>query len=238
MRSDLDHVCVANSCLYARDNDPSLYCFSSGSCVNKLSQLHRLGPQQLLKMTAEQLMTRQEQLQYERVRVRRQASESCCPVKTVMGRAEDTLAGVYILKVKQPRKENHCTDSCVYIKVRHHHYVHLTTTVCVQAGDLNRTEFCFSSSGDANMRSACHSSLPSLGNLMNFSTELFTEHESPVLLHPTLVDIPVMIPPSDPVVKLAKIENKTSFKEERRQENSPVKLITVSYTHLTLPTKA
>ena len=76
-------------------------------------------------MTAEQLMTSQEQLQYERVRRRRQASESCCPVKTVMGRAEDSLAGVYILKVKQPRKETHCSDSCVYIKVE---CVIITTT--------------------------------------------------------------------------------------------------------------
>ena len=116
MRSDLDHVCVANSCLYSRDNDPSLYCFSSDSCVNKLSQLHRLSPQQLTQMTAEQLMSRQEQLQYERMKRWQQRSESCCPVKTVKA-DDDHLAGVYILKVKQPRKEDHCSDSCVYIKV-------------------------------------------------------------------------------------------------------------------------
>ena len=102
---------------------------------------------------------------------------------------------------------------------------------------MNRTEFCFSSTGDGSMRSACHSSLPSLGHLMNFSTELYTEHESPVLLHPTPTptDVPVKIPHSDPVVKLAKVENKTSAKELGRQEDSPVTIVKARIYSVTSP---
>ena len=91
------------------------------------------------------------------------------------------------------------------------------------------------------MRTACHSSLPPLGNLMNFTTELFTDQETPVLLHPPplpLVDIPVRITPSDPVVKLTKVENKTSVKET--EEHSPVQLVKamIGYTRISLSSMA
>ena len=41
---------------------------------------------------------------------------SCCPVKTVVGKLED-LSGTYILKQKLPTKEDKCNDNCIYVKV-------------------------------------------------------------------------------------------------------------------------
>ena len=44
MISDLSPICHLDPCLYTRDNDTAVYCFSSNSCINKLSQLHRIQP--------------------------------------------------------------------------------------------------------------------------------------------------------------------------------------------------
>ena len=121
---DLSHVCTRDSCLYTRDNDTSLYCFSSRSCVNKLSQLHRVSPK-LLRMTPGHLMSGEEEQEYLRQREktsgsRKTDSQTCCPVKTVISYhrsfvqkpyidddhddVNDNIAAVFLVKMKQPQK--------------------------------------------------------------------------------------------------------------------------------------
>ena len=49
---------------------------------------------------------------------------------------------------------------------------------------MSKTEYCFgvSDKTSENLKTACHNSLPSIGNLMNYSSETFYEIETPMLL--------------------------------------------------------
>ena len=104
-----------------------MYCFSSSSCVNKLSHVHRVKPL-LIQIAPEDLMNEKERKEYllrknSQPRIIKtfggsnRDDDQCCPVKTVMGNPGVNLSGLYILRLKLPRKESHCNDNCAYVKV-------------------------------------------------------------------------------------------------------------------------
>ena len=117
--------CLAHSCLYTRETrgqeDPSAYCFSSNSCINNLTSLHRVSPP-ASQVTEDSLLSLEER---ERLAESSKPEgdslfrDSCYPVKTVMSSRYPKLAGIYILYGKFPHKKNKlCHDHCVYITVR------------------------------------------------------------------------------------------------------------------------
>ena len=112
---------------------------------------------------------------------------------------------------------SHCGDSCVYVK----------------AGDEENTEYCFGQS-DTGERTACHSSLPSLGQLMKFSTELYREVETPLRLH-LLVDNNT--PPSNETTLPAEQTTLQPDEIPVRIKGDPVLKLKHNLTKQELPTK-
>ena len=131
--------CLAHSCLYTRETreegeeDTSAYCFSSNSCINNLTSLHRVSPpasqvteDSLLSLEEKKRLAEAESPEPEGDSLSR---DSCYPVKTVLSSKYPRLAGIYILYGKFPHKKNKlCNDHCVYITVRRPAHVIKTTS--------------------------------------------------------------------------------------------------------------
>ena len=117
--------CMVNTCLYTRDNDNHTFCFSTTSCINNITSLHRVSPPNSL-VTEESLLTEEDRQRMADISSSESkpepfqlGSESCCPLKTVSSQRYPHLSGIYIIYGKYPLKKNRlCADNCVYIMVR------------------------------------------------------------------------------------------------------------------------
>lgn len=124
-------------CLYSResrpgqDNDTNIYCFSSSTCVNKITHLHRVTPKlvkvepnHLIFLTEDKKLSSLSPVKQNLKQKQTQAEYSaCCPIKEMI--EGYYITAIFVLKYKIPRKETYCNDNCVYTKVNH--YWHLTT---------------------------------------------------------------------------------------------------------------
>ena len=116
---------MAQTCIYTRDNHNHTFCFSSSSCVNNITSLHRVSPPSS-QVTEESLLTEEDRRRMKNISSSESkaepfhvGSESCCPLKSVASERYPHLSGIYILYGKYPLKKNKlCTDNCVYMMVR------------------------------------------------------------------------------------------------------------------------
>ena len=165
--------CLAHSCLYTRETreegeeDTSAYCFSSNSCINNLTSLHRVSPpasqvteDSLLSLEEKERLAEAESPEPEGDSLSR---DSCYPVKTVSSSKYPRLAGIYILYGKFPHKKNKlCNDHCVYITVRTKETSTCykdDITLCLQDSDKRMEKYCFGEETEAVLTSY-HTSLP------------------------------------------------------------------------------